>query len=140
MSRLSVAFIRTSIAYLLLGVALGAIMAFPGGFSWLWALGQGQPTIAHAHSNLLGFMLMMVSGVAYHIFPRFTGNPLRWPWLAWANFWGCQIGTAGMVTGFLVRGLVPWLLPAAALTQTFGLICFGINIWQVVRPLNRLMP
>ncbi len=140
MSNLSVAFIRGSISYLLVGISFGLIMAFPGGFSWLSALGAGQPTTAHAHAMLLGFMMMMVTGVAYHIFPRFTGNPVARPWTAWANFWACQVGTAGMVLGFLFRGALPWLLPVGGVTQFIGLLLFAHNMWQVVRPLRRLMP
>ena len=101
---------------------------------------MGQPSIAHAHANLLGFMVMMVMGVAYHIFPRFTGNPIKRPWMATANFWLVQVGTAGMVLGFLVRGLVPWLVPAAAVLQTAGMVCFVVNMLQVVAPVKKLMP
>jgi cbb3-type cytochrome oxidase subunit 1 len=140
MSKLSVGFVRASLIYLLVGVSLGLTMAIPGGFSWLATVGMGQPSIAHAHSNLLGFMLMMVMGVAYHIFPRFTGNPIRRPWMSWANFWCTQVGTAGMVLGFLVRGLVPWLVPVAAVVQTTGLVLFVVVMLQVVRPVQRLQP
>ncbi len=140
MSRLSVSFIRGSIIYLLIGMSFGLIMALPGGHAWLAAIGMGLPTLAHAHAMLLGFMLMMVMGVAYHIFPRFTGNPVRQPWMAQFNLWGCHIGTAAMVLGFLFRGALPWLLPAGALVQTVGLACFAINMLQIVRPLQRIMP
>lgn len=138
MSHLSVAFIRSSMIYLLVGITLGAIMAFPGGFALLSAMGRGNPTIAHAHVQLLGFLVMMVAGVAYHIFPRFTGNPLLHPNVAWAHFWFSQIGTAGMVLGFLFRGPTPWLLPVAAVVNVAGLCCFCYNMLQVVRPLQRL--
>lgn len=140
MSNLSVAFIRASILYLFLGITIGVIMAFPGGHSWLNNVALGNPTTAHAHALLLGFMMMMVAGVGYHIFPRFTGNPVRRPWMAWGHFWASQVGTTGMVTGFLCYGLVPWLLPVAAVSQVIGLTLFGLNMWQVVRPLRRLMP
>jgi cbb3-type cytochrome oxidase subunit 1 len=138
MSKLSVGFIRASIFYLLFGITLGLTMALPGGYTWMATTGQGQPNIAHAHSNLLGFMLMMVMGVAYHIFPRFTGNPIRRPKVAWVNFWCCQVGTIGMISGFLVRGLVPWLVPAAAIIQVVGIVCFAVNVLQVVKPLKRI--
>ncbi|HYF77393.1 MAG TPA: hypothetical protein VD973_09695 [Symbiobacteriaceae bacterium] len=140
MSNLTVGFIRTSVVYLLIGISIGLTMAIPGGYALLAEAGRGQPTIAHAHSNLLGFMLMMVMGVAYHIFPRFSGHPIRRMWMAWANFWCCQVGTALMVTGFLVRGLLPWVVPIGASVQVAGLIFFAINMFQVVRPVKKLMP
>lgn len=139
MSNLSVSFLRASIIYLFVGITLGVIMAFPGGYSWLSSLALGSsPSIAHAHALLPGFLLMMVAGVAYHIFPRFTGNPIRHPWMAWGHFWGVQIGTAGMVLGFLTRGVLPWLLPIGAIAQTVGLLLFGLTLWPVIRPLQRL--
>jgi len=140
MSRLSVGFIRASVIYLLVGLTIGLTMAIPGGYSWMANVAMGQPSIAHAHSNLIGFMLMMVMGVAYHIFPRFVGNPIKYPWTTWANFWFCQVGTSGMILGFLVRGLVPWLVPVAAVIQTVGVLFFIFNMLQVVRPVQRLMP
>ena len=138
MSKLSVGFIRASLIYLLVGITIGVTMAIPGGYSWLSAVAMGQPNIAHAHANLLGFMLMMVMGVAYHIFPRFTGNPIRKAWMAWTNFWCTQIGTGFMVLGFLVRGLAPWLVPLGAVVQATGLILFVIIMLQIVRPVQRL--
>jgi cbb3-type cytochrome oxidase subunit 1 len=32
---------------------------------------------AHLHMNLLGFVAMMIFGVAYHVIPRFTGHSLH---------------------------------------------------------------
>jgi hypothetical protein len=136
MSTLSVGFIRSSIVYLLVGVTFGLIMAFPGGYSWLNNIGLGNANLAHAHSNLLGFMLLMVMGVAYHIFPRFTGNPLKYPQVAWVNFWGCVTGAGGMVLGFLFRGTLPWLLPLGGMAEVVGIACFAFNIFQVVKPLK----
>ncbi|HYF92655.1 MAG TPA: hypothetical protein VD969_10410 [Symbiobacteriaceae bacterium] len=138
MSNLSVGFIRTSVVYLLIGITFGLIMAIPGGYAWMAEVLRGQPTIAHAHSNLLGFTLMMIMGVAYHIFPRFSGNPVRRMWMAWANFWFCQAGTALLVTGFLVRGLAPWIVPTGATLQVIGLAFFAINMFDVVRPVQKL--
>ncbi|MDF2626917.1 MAG: cytochrome c oxidase subunit [Symbiobacteriaceae bacterium] len=140
MSNLSVGFIRTSVVYLLIGISFGLTMAIPGGLSWLMEVGRGQPTTAHAHANLLGFMLMMVMGVAYHIFPRFSGHPIRRMWMAWANFWSCQVGTALMVLGLLFRGIVPVMLPIGASVQVLGIVFFAINMFQVVRPVKKLMP
>ena len=138
MSNISVGFIRASLVYLLVGITIGLIMALPGGYAWLTAVALGTPSIAHAHALLPGFMLMMVMGTAYHIFPRFTGNPIKSQRLVWINFWACQIGVAGMVSGFLFRGLVPWLMPTGAIIQTVGMALFAFNMLQVVKPLKRL--
>lgn len=119
-------------------MTLGLIMALPGGYAWLSAVGKGTPSIAHAHALLPGFMLMMVMGTAYHIFPRFTGNPIRSTLVVFLNFWACQLGTAGMVAGFLFRGMVPWLMPVGGVLQTIGLALFVFCMLQVVKPMRRL--
>lgn len=138
MSRLSVAFIRASFGFLLFGILLGLIMALPGGYSWLSNLGHGSPNIAHAHSNLLGFLMHMVAGTAYHIFPRFTGNPIKWPKVAWAHFYAGVSGTTLMILGFLLQGRMPWLLPVGAVVQVCGLVTFSVLMFTVVKPLKRL--
>ncbi|HUF49370.1 MAG TPA: hypothetical protein VMN60_00965, partial [Longimicrobiales bacterium] len=62
-------FIRSSLVWLGAGVLLG-----------LWLSVDPAAVIyrpAHMHANLLGFVSMMIFGVAYHVLPRFTGNALR---------------------------------------------------------------
>ncbi|HUH12501.1 MAG TPA: hypothetical protein VMK65_05305 [Longimicrobiales bacterium] len=67
-------FIRSALVWLAVGLALGVAMAFVQ-----VALGW-RP--AHMHANLLGFVSMMIFGVAYHVIPRFAGAPLHRPSLA----------------------------------------------------------
>lgn len=62
------AFIKASLVWLGLGVTLGVAMAAQP------AWGVYRP--AHVHMNLLGFVTMMMYGVAYHVLPRFSGHPL----------------------------------------------------------------
>ncbi|HEX6588350.1 MAG TPA: hypothetical protein VF039_04960, partial [Longimicrobiales bacterium] len=64
-------FIRSSLFWLGVGVVLGVLMT-----AWPAAI---QYRTAHMHANLLGFVSMMIFGVAYHVMPRFSGNPLRSP-------------------------------------------------------------
>ena len=63
------AFLKSSLVWLGLGVTLGVGMA--GHPAWL----VYRP--AHLHMTLLGFVAMMIFGVAYHVIPRFTGHPLH---------------------------------------------------------------
>jgi cbb3-type cytochrome oxidase subunit 1 len=63
-------FIRASVLWLVAGVVLGVVMTWlPGGMVYYRA--------AHMHANLLGFVSMMIFGVAYHVIPRFAGRPLH---------------------------------------------------------------
>lgn len=51
---------------------------------------------AHAHLNLLGFVAMMIYGVAYHALPRFRGVPMRRPRLALGQVVLANVGLIGM--------------------------------------------
>ena len=63
------AFLKASLAWLVAGVTIGVAM----GIHPLWTLYR----VAHMHIVLLGFVAMMIFGVAYHVIPRFTGYPLH---------------------------------------------------------------
>lgn len=52
---------------------------------------------AHAHLNLLGFVSMMIYGIAYHVLPRFRGVPFRRPRLALAQVIVATVALTGMV-------------------------------------------
>ena len=62
------AFLKASLAWLALGVTLGVAMAVHPA----WTVYR----LPHVHVLLLGFVTMMIYGVAYHVIPRFTGAPL----------------------------------------------------------------
>ena len=90
-------FIRSSVLWLGGGVVLGVWMALaPQAIVY-------RP--AHVHANLLGFVSMMIFGVAYHVIPRFTGNPLSSRRLALVHLWIANIGLALLVSGWFIR---PW--------------------------------
>ncbi len=55
---------------------------------------------AHAHMNLLGFVAMMIYGVAYHALPRFAGSPFLRPRVALAQVVAANIALVGMALGW----------------------------------------
>lgn len=68
-SRASLGFVLASVVYLVAGMFLGVYMFAGGSFAGaVWV---------HAHLLLLGFVGMMIFGVAYHALPRFVGAPLH---------------------------------------------------------------
>jgi cytochrome c oxidase cbb3-type subunit 1 len=121
-------FIRSSLIWLGTGVVLGVVMAlFPFHAMVL------RP--AHAHANLLGFVSMMIFGVAYHVLPRFTGNPLHSGRLAFAHLVVANGGLALFVGGLVVRGLFGAggvLVPGGALLSGAGAGLFIWNIWRTL--------
>jgi cbb3-type cytochrome oxidase subunit 1 len=124
-------FIRASLAWLLVGVTLGAGMVM-----WPYRMLPYRP--AHVHANLLGFVSMMIFGVAYHVLPRFAGRGLHSNKMAQIHFVVANAGLALMVAGFLLR--VTWALvgnPCLALggvLSTAGAVLFVFNIWKTLEP------
>jgi hypothetical protein len=51
---------------------------------------------AHAHMQLLGFVALMIYGVAYHALPRFRGVVFRRPGLALFQVGLANLGLLGM--------------------------------------------
>jgi len=80
--------ITASLAFFLIGNALGLLLGV-GVIGYAW-----RP--AHAHVNLLGFVAMMIYGVAYHALPRFVGVPLRRARLALVQVCVAVVALLGM--------------------------------------------
>ena len=109
--------------YLLVGIAMGMVMGATADF-----------TLAplHAHINLLGFVLMTLFGLIYHVFPQMAGNVL-----AKAHFWMHQAGALVLLimlglllTGRITEAQMPPLAPLAEVLVWFGTLGFVINIWR----------
>src|SRR3990170_3902531 len=89
MSKTTLGFIYASLLYLFLGATLGV------GF-FISPEARVLRTV-HTHWNLVGFVTFMIFGVAYHVLPRFRGNPLFSERLAWWQFWLANVGLVGLV-------------------------------------------
>jgi cbb3-type cytochrome oxidase subunit 1 len=122
------AFLKSSLAWLALGVSLGGAMA-------------AYPPLtihraAHMHMTLLGFVTMMIYGVAYHVVPRFVGVPLHDRRLAAVHWWLSNAGLALMVAGFVVRTRDPrWgtpVLAAGGALSALGAYLFVWVVWRTV--------
>jgi cbb3-type cytochrome oxidase subunit 1 len=122
------AFLKTSISWLGLGVTVGLAMAMHPAWS--------AYRTAHLHINLLGFVSMMIFGVAYHVIPRFTAHPLHNRRLAGAHWWIANIGLAIFVGGFMTiagpHGLRAILLATGGTMSALGAYAFIYNIWRTI--------
>ncbi len=124
-------FIRASLVWLGIGVLIGVSMAFFPARALAY-----RP--AHVHANLLGFVSMMIFGVAYHVIPRFTGNPLHDRRLGPVHLVAANLGLALLVSGWIVRvwafGAGEALVRAGGAVSAVGVGLFIYNIWRTLGP------
>lgn len=119
-------FIGCGSLYLVLGIGLGMYMG---------ASGDHSLSPLHAHINLLGFVLMTVFGVVYHLFPAAGGSAL-----ARAHFWLHLVGGLALLVllGLLLTGRITEaamfpVAPLAELAILLGVLSFVFNVWRHVR-------
>ena len=122
-------FVRASLAWFGVGVLIGISMAFFPNQALVYRT-------AHIHANLLGFVSMMIFGVAYHVMPRFSGNALHSRREAAIHLWVANIGLALLVGGWIAR---VWtaetgalLLRVGAAVSAAGAFLFIHNLWRTL--------
>jgi len=133
-------YIKTAVAFLAAGLAVG-----------LWMVARRElwlrhPTpyevSAHTHAILVGFVMLMIQGVALWLFPRPDKADARYrPALAEGAYWLVTLGTAGRVVAELARptGAALWLRWTVVLTslaQLAGIALFFYTMWSRIRPLG----
>jgi cbb3-type cytochrome oxidase subunit 1 len=130
-------YIKTAIAFLAAGLGIGGWMivrrelfgAYPGAYV----------ISAHTHALFVGFVMMMILGVALWLFPRPEKGDERYnPRTAEAAYWLVTLGTAARVTGELGRGAsgAMWLRIAVVLAgfaQIAGILLFFYTMWSRIR-------
>ncbi len=128
MARHTLAFVWAALTYFTVGILLGVAMAFQP--AWL-----GTLLLVHVHLNLLGFMAMFVYGVAYHVLPRFSGQPLHSPRLADLHVVLANVGLVGMAAGFLFQGPGP-VVGAFGSIEAAGGLLFVYNVGRTLAPVT----
>jgi heme/copper-type cytochrome/quinol oxidase subunit 1 len=130
-------YIKTSFVFLVLGLALGAYLIVAQ-----FGVGAYPPRLvvtAHVHLLLVGFMLMIVMGVATWMFPRPSREDTRYrPELAEAVYWVMTLSTAlraatEMLLAYTGRPVLGWLIAVGGLGQVAGAMLFVANMWVRVR-------
>ncbi len=125
-------FTKMALIYLVLGVVMGVVIGTQP--EWSQRL-----RFVHIHLNLLGFMTMFISGVAYHVLPRFNSRPVPWPDGVKYHFILHNAGLLGMAATHLAGGL--WsggILHTAfvlfAVMTGAGLLIMAGNLYFVLTP------
>jgi cbb3-type cytochrome oxidase subunit 1 len=130
-------FLKTAIVFLLVGLALGV---------WLLLRRElvggaiaARELSAHTHSLLVGFVMMMIAGVALWLFPRPASDDTRYkPRLAEAAWWCIAPGTAVRVSAEMLAGFEPGpalraAIVAGGLLQAIGLALVFWTLFPRIR-------
>ena len=133
-------FIKTSIAFLVLGIVTGLYMSYS---KYFFNSGNTQELIsAHVHVILVGAVMMMIMGVALWFFPRAEKNDRKYnPDLILVTYWLMTISTLlrfifQIFAGFIFIG---WLNILIAITSTFqvlAILLFFFSMWGRIRPVG----
>ena len=133
-------YLKTGIAFLALGLGLGIWMMV---VREVWQQFPSRYLIsAHTHALLVGFVMMMILGVALWLFPRPAKEDTRYtPRAAEVAYWLVAGGTGLRVVGELARSssTAIWLRSvtlAAGLAQVVGLALYFYTMWSRIRPLG----
>lgn len=129
MSQLSTRCIKAAFICLALGIGLGAWFALDrAAGAWLRPL--------HAALNLWGWTTLLIYGMAYHMLPRFTGQPLRRTRLATAQSWLAIGGIALVGVGWaaVLAGLplAQAILLAGGTLQVLAAALFALLIGELL--------
>jgi heme/copper-type cytochrome/quinol oxidase subunit 1 len=130
-------YIKTAIVFLVVGLVIGGWMIVR---RELWgAYASPYETSAHTHAIFVGFVMMMILGVALWLFPRPEKSDTRYrPALAEAAYWLLTIGTAGRIAGELLRltSAARWvrvMVVASGMLQILGVFVFFYTMWSRIR-------
>jgi len=91
----------------------------------------------HAHTNLLGWVSMMIFAVAYHVLPRFSGRPLYSERLADLHLILSNIGLIGLMilwplSKYVWSPVINILLTGSAIFYAISSYLFVFNLWKTV--------
>lgn len=112
-----------AVLYLLVGIGIGMHMG---------ASGDHSLAPAHAHINLLGFVLMTLFGIVYRVIPAMADNML-----AKLHFWMHQAGALVLLamllmllSGRITEAAMFPIAPVAEVVIWLGVACFGLNVFR----------
>jgi len=130
-------YIKTAVGFLTVGLGLGGWMIVQRELRGQYP--SAYEISAHTHTIFVGFVMMMILGVALWLFPRPERADTRYrPALAEAAYWCVTVGTAARVLGELLRTVsgsawLRWSVVLAGFVQIAGLLLFFYTMWSRIR-------
>ncbi|GBD92557.1 cytochrome C and Quinol oxidase polypeptide I [bacterium BMS3Abin05] len=131
-------YVRTSVFFLTVGLVLGVVMIIQKELGGTFP--DQQLITAHTHSILVGFVILMIMGVAQWMFPRpVKGNSRYSPYLAEYIYYTMTTGVfvrtaAEIVSAFAVGVFWHWAIVVGSLLEVLALLFFFYNMWTRIRP------
>ena len=136
MSYYSRLFVISILFYLLIGAMMGIFMASAPSI-------RGILHFPHAHTMIIGWISMMIFGLAYHVIPRFSGSPLIADCFQKLHWWLANIGMLGMILVPILQILFYTHLPLLnslffifGFCQFLGILIFVVQILKALKFLN----
>lgn len=136
MPPLSCWFIRTALIHLALGLTFGALMLTYKAFPWhplMWWL-----LPAHVEFLLMGWVMQLVMGMGFWMWPRFEGGASRGNVAAaWAAFFLLNGGVWAAALGGVweaATGQAHWLTPGGRTLEVAAALAFALHAWPRVKP------
>lgn len=130
-------FIKTSLAFLVIGILTGLYMSFA---KYISQTGYTQELIsAHTHVILIGAVIMMIMGVALWFFPRAEKDDKKYnPDLVLVTYWMMTIATALRFVMQVVGSYynITWVNVAIVVfstLQVLATILFFYSMWGRIR-------
>jgi heme/copper-type cytochrome/quinol oxidase subunit 1 len=133
-------YLKTAILFLVTGLTIGGWMIVQR--ELIGTYPSQYVVSAHTHAILVGFVMMMILGVALWLFPRPDKSDERYqPRVANIAYWLLTTGTAMRIAGELARieltSLpIRWIVVLASFAQIAGICLFFYTMWSRIRPLG----
>jgi hypothetical protein len=124
LDRIATRFTRMALIYLVISSLGGAALSGAAGPS-------ARETAAIIWFTVVGFIVMMLSGIAYHLIPRLSGHgaagaaPARW------HFWALAVSAPVLAAGYVADART--VAGAGHLLEAAALAVFAWNLWPALR-------
>lgn len=133
-------FVKTSIAFMVVGILSGFYMMIS---RRLFDYGYGPSMLsAHTHVILVGFMMMMIMGIAVWFFPKADKDNKKYnPSLIVLVYWLMVSGTSlrfifEVIESYVTLGISNYIIVASASMQILAAVIYVYTMWGRIRPVG----
>jgi hypothetical protein len=133
-------FIKTGIAFLTVGLLLGAWLLIGRELRDVYP--DQHLVSAHVHAVFIGFVMFLILGVALWLFPRAAQGDTRYtPARIEAAYWILATSTLARFSAeasraWLDHPLLRWIIVIGGLGQMAGLLFYFWTMWTRIRPVG----